>query len=148
MNIAALHTADNGLILIILLFCHIVLFWFLLTFQKLFLVGPTNFFSFSAVWVRIPKLYSLFLLSLSLTFNVTLFTPLQSGWKHNLWSKIDMLLCVVCVLNWSIIALEKEMATYFIILAWRIPMDRGAWETTVYGVTRVGHDLATKPSPQ
>ena len=59
-----------------------------------------------------------------------------------------MLLFVVCVLNWSIIALEKEMATYFIILAWRIPMDRGAWETTVYGVTRVGHDLATKPSPQ
>ena len=24
------------------------------------------------------------------------------------------------------------------------PMDRGAWQSTVYGVTRVGHDLATK----
>ena len=24
------------------------------------------------------------------------------------------------------------------------PMDRGAWQATVYGVTRVGHDLATK----
>ena len=25
------------------------------------------------------------------------------------------------------------------------PMDRGAWQATVYGVTRVRHDLATKP---
>ena len=27
------------------------------------------------------------------------------------------------------------------------PMDRGAWPATVHGVTRVGHDLATKPPP-
>ena len=26
-------------------------------------------------------------------------------------------------------------------------MDRGAWQATVHGVTRVGHDLATKPPP-
>ena len=26
-------------------------------------------------------------------------------------------------------------------------MDRGAWQTIVSGVTRVGHDLATKPPP-
>ena len=26
-------------------------------------------------------------------------------------------------------------------------MDRGAWRPTVHGVTRVGHDLATKPPP-
>ena len=25
------------------------------------------------------------------------------------------------------------------------PMDRGAWQTAVHGVTRVRHDLATKP---
>ena len=25
------------------------------------------------------------------------------------------------------------------------PVDRGAWQATVHGVTRVGHDLATKP---
>ena len=25
------------------------------------------------------------------------------------------------------------------------PMDRGAWQTTVHGVARAGHDLATKP---
>ena len=26
-------------------------------------------------------------------------------------------------------------------------MDREAWQATVHGVTRVGHDLATKPPP-
>ena len=31
--------------------------------------------------------------------------------------------------------LEKEMATHFSILAWRIPMDRGAWRARVHGVT-------------
>ena len=28
------------------------------------------------------------------------------------------------------------------------PVDRGAWWATVHGVTRVGHDLVTKPPPQ
>ena len=32
--------------------------------------------------------------------------------------------------------LEKEMATHCSILAWRIPMDRGAWWVTVHGVTK------------
>ena len=36
--------------------------------------------------------------------------------------------------------LEKEMATHSSILAWRIPMDRGAWKATVHGVVSVGHD--------
>ena len=27
------------------------------------------------------------------------------------------------------------------------PMDRGAWQATVHGVARVGHNLATKPPP-
>ena len=27
------------------------------------------------------------------------------------------------------------------------PMDRGAWQATVHGVARVGHDLVTKPTP-
>ena len=26
------------------------------------------------------------------------------------------------------------------------PMDRGAWQATVHGVLRVGHNLVTKPS--
>ena len=38
---------------------------------------------------------------------------------------------------------EKEMATHSSILAWRIPMDRGAWRATK-GLQRVGQDLVTK----
>ena len=32
--------------------------------------------------------------------------------------------------------LEEGMATHSSILAWRIPMDRGAWQATVHGVAR------------
>ena len=32
--------------------------------------------------------------------------------------------------------LKEGMATLSSILAWRIPMDRGAWRATVYGVTK------------
>ena len=32
--------------------------------------------------------------------------------------------------------LEKGMATHSNILAWRIPMDRGAWRATLYGVAK------------
>ena len=32
--------------------------------------------------------------------------------------------------------MEKEMATYSSILAWRISMDRGAWWATVHGVAK------------
>ena len=32
--------------------------------------------------------------------------------------------------------LEKEMATHSSILAWRIPMDRGAWRATVHGIAK------------
>ena len=32
--------------------------------------------------------------------------------------------------------LEEEMATYSSILAWKNPMDRGAWQATVHEVTK------------
>ena len=32
------------------------------------------------------------------------------------------------------------MATHSSILAWRIPMDRGAWQATIRGVAKSGHD--------
>ena len=32
--------------------------------------------------------------------------------------------------------LEEDMATHSSILAWRIPMDREAWQTTVHGVVK------------
>ena len=35
------------------------------------------------------------------------------------------------------------MATHSSILAWRIPMDRGGWQATVYGVTKNQTQLST-----
>ena len=32
--------------------------------------------------------------------------------------------------------LEKDMVTHFSILAWRLPMDRGAWWAAVHGVAK------------
>ena len=32
--------------------------------------------------------------------------------------------------------LEEVMATHSSILAWRIPMDEGAWRATVHGVSK------------
>ena len=32
--------------------------------------------------------------------------------------------------------LEEGMATHSSILAWRTPMDKGAWQATVHGVTK------------
>ena len=32
--------------------------------------------------------------------------------------------------------LEEGMATHSNVLAWRIPLDRGAWQATVHGVAR------------
>ena len=32
--------------------------------------------------------------------------------------------------------LEEGMATHSSILAWRVPMDRGAWQATVHGVAK------------
>ena len=40
--------------------------------------------------------------------------------------------------------LEKEMATHSSILAWRIPWTE---KPGIRGVTRVGHNLVTKPPP-
>ena len=38
-------------------------------------------------------------------------------------------------LGWEA-SLEEGVATHSSILAWRIPMDRGAWQAAVYGVTK------------
>ena len=39
------------------------------------------------------------------------------------------------------------MATHSSILAWRIPMDRGAWWATVYGVTKSQTGLTRHVTP-
>ena len=36
--------------------------------------------------------------------------------------------------------LEEGMATHFSILAWRIPMDRGAWQAKFMGSQSIRHD--------
>ena len=35
---------------------------------------------------------------------------------------------------------ERGLGNNVEALAWRIPTDRGAWQATVHGVARVGHD--------
>ena len=44
--------------------------------------------------------------------------------------------------------LEKEMATYSSIHAWRIPWTEEPAGLQFMGLQRVGHDLMTKPPPQ
>ena len=39
--------------------------------------------------------------------------------------------------------LEEGMATHSSILAWRIPMDRGAWQATAHGVAKCRTRLST-----
>ena len=41
--------------------------------------------------------------------------------------------------------LEEGMATHFNILAWRIPMDRGAWQATDHGVSKSQTRLSNSP---
>ena len=43
-------------------------------------------------------------------------------------------------------ALEKEMATHSLVLAWRIPWTEEPGGLQSMGSQRVGHDLATKPT--
>ena len=55
--------------------------------------------------------------------------PAGSGAKEPTCNPGDLGL----ILGWQD-PLEESMSTHSSILAWRIPMDRGAWWTTVYGV--------------
>ena len=43
--------------------------------------------------------------------------------------------------------LEQEMASHSRILAWRIPLDRGAQQATAHGIVRVGYSLSIKLPP-
>ena len=44
--------------------------------------------------------------------------------------------------------LEKGIATHSSILAWRIPMDRGAWQATVHGVAKSRTQLSNQAQAQ
>ena len=61
--------------------------------------------------------------------------PLQYSWAQMVKNPPAMWETWVRTLGWED-PLEEDMATYPIILAWRIPMDKGAWWATVYGVPK------------
>ena len=65
--------------------------------------------------------------------------PLQYSWAslvaHMMKNLLAMWETWVRSLGWEE-PLEKGMATHSSILAWRIPMDRGAWRATVNGVAK------------
>ena len=65
--------------------------------------------------------------------------PLQFSWASLVAQFIKNLPAVwetwVQFLGWED-PLEKGMATSSNILAWKIPMDRGAWQAAVYGVAK------------
>ena len=75
--------------------------------------------------------------------------PLQYSWASLVARLVKNLPAMyeisVLSLGWKD-NLEEGMATHSSILAWRIPMNRGAWRATVYGPHRVGHHWATKTS--
>ena len=50
-------------------------------------------------------------------------------------TRLKLLSSSISSLGWED-PLEEGMATHSSILAWRIPMDRGAWQGTVHGVTK------------
>ena len=64
--------------------------------------------------------------------------PLQYSWASLVAQMVKNLHAMqetwVLSLGWDD-PLEEGMATHSSILAWRIPMDRGAWQATVHGVT-------------
>ena len=68
---------------------------------------------------------------------------LQSSWTSLVAQLVKNLPTVwvtwVRSLDWED-PLEEGMATHSSILAWRIPMDRGALKATVHGLQRVGQD--------
>ena len=72
--------------------------------------------------------------------------PLQCSWTSLVTQTAKILTEMwetwVRSLGWED-TLEGAMATYSSILAWRIPMDRGAWRATVHGVA-IRHKWATK----
>ena len=65
--------------------------------------------------------------------------PLQYSWAFLVSQTVKNLPAMweTCVqsLGWED-PLEEGMATHSSILAWRIPVDRGAWRATVHGVAK------------
>ena len=69
--------------------------------------------------------------------------PLQYSWASLVAQMLKNLPTMqetwVQLLGWED-PLEEGIATHSSILAWKIPMDRGAWRATVHRVQTVRHD--------
>ena len=65
--------------------------------------------------------------------------PLQYSWASLVGQTVENLPAtletLVLSLGWEE-TLEEGMATHSSILAWRIPMDRGAWRATVHVIAK------------
>ena len=65
--------------------------------------------------------------------------PLQYSWASLVVQMVKNLPAIwdtwVRSLGWED-TLEEGMETHSSIFAWRIPIDRGAWQATVHGVTK------------
>ena len=64
--------------------------------------------------------------------------PLQYYWASLVAQKVKNLPATWEIWVRSLVwedPLEEEKATHSSILSWRIPMDRGAWQATVHGIT-------------
>jgi len=77
--------------------------------------------------------------------------PLQYSWASLVAEMIknpsSMRKTWVQSLGWECL-LEGVMATHSSILAWRIPVDRGAWRTTVHRVAKNQTQLNTQFTPK
>ena len=72
--------------------------------------------------------------------------PLQYSWSFLVAQLVKNLLAMqlqwIRSLGWEV-PLEEEMATRSSILAWRMPVDRGAWQATAHGVTKSRTSLSS-----
>ena len=77
--------------------------------------------------------------------------PLQYSWASLVVQTVKNLPAVreawVQPLGWED-SLEEGMTTHLSNPAWRIPMDRGAWQTTVHGVTKSQTQLSDTTKSQ
>ena len=73
--------------------------------------------------------------------------PLQYSWDPLVAQRVKNTSAMqetwVQILGWGD-PLEDGMATHSSIIAWRIPMDRGAYQATVHGVTKSQTRLSDK----
>ena len=111
-------------------------------------ISVCTFFKFNIITFNFIFLNGIFLQMKTkglLSFYIhTGFFPVAQWWRICLPVK-EMKEMRVRSLDWED-PLEKEMATNSSILAWKDPMDRGAWQSTVHCVTKSGTWLRDWPS--